>query len=92
MKESKKSAKEYRDFQFRRRHDHLLRFQLSEANQDEIIKTAKELGFNINANSLKSKVHTIAKSKSREQKRNYLKKIIWFDYLEIYSFCFLAMK
>ena len=73
MKESKKSAKEYRDFQFRRRHDHLLRFQLSEANQDKIIKTAKELGFNINANSFKSKVHTIAKSKSRGHKRNYLK-------------------
>lgn len=89
MKESKKSAKEYRDFQFRRRHDHLLRFQLSEANQDEIIKTAKELGFNINANSLKSKVHTIAKAKSREHKRNYLKKLFDLITSKFTAFAFL---
>ena len=89
MKESKKSAKEYRDFQFRRRHDHLLRFQLSEANQDEIIKTAKELGFNINANSLKSKVHTLAKAKSREHKRNYLKKLFGLITSKFTLFAFL---
>ena len=44
-----KRRQEYKDFRFRRRHDHFLRFKLLGAKPEEIINIAKELGFKLNA-------------------------------------------
>ena len=46
--ESKKRRQEYKDFRFRRRYDHLLRYRLSGATVEEVIEAARELGFNLN--------------------------------------------
>ena len=50
-----KRRKEYKDFRFRRRHDHFLRFKLSGATLEEVTDTAKELGFNLNIKDLARK-------------------------------------
>ena len=49
MSDSSKPSREYKDFSFRRRYDHFLRFRLKAAQPAEIIQVAKELGFNLNA-------------------------------------------
>ena len=50
-----KRRKEYREFRFRRRHDHFLRFKLSGASIEEVADTAKELGFHLNIKDLDRK-------------------------------------
>ena len=52
MPDSSKLSQEFKDFRFRRRYDHLLRFKLRNAKPDEIIKAARELGFKINVKDL----------------------------------------
>ena len=52
MQESTKRSQEYKDFRFRRRHDHFLRFTLLGAKPEKIIETAKELGFNLSTKDL----------------------------------------
>ena len=49
MPNTSKSSQEFKEFRFRRRYDHLLRFKLRNAKPNEIIKAARELGFKINA-------------------------------------------
>lgn len=41
------TSKDYRDFRFRLRHDHLLRQQLRRARLEATISLARELGFNL---------------------------------------------
>lgn len=55
MPDSSKRRQEYKDFRFRRRYDHFLRFRLSGAKPEQIIEAARELGFNINAKDLAKK-------------------------------------
>ena len=55
MQESTKRSQEYKDFRFRRRHDHFLRFTLLGAKPEKIIETAKELGFNLSMKDLTKK-------------------------------------
>ena len=64
MPDSSKLSQDYKDFRIRRRYDHFLRFRLLNAKPDEIIKAAKELGFNINAKDLAT---TKAKQKARQK-------------------------
>ena len=52
MPESTKRSQEYKDFRFRRRYDHFLRFRLLGAKPEKIIETAKELGFSITIKDL----------------------------------------
>jgi len=55
MQQSSKRRQEYKDFRFRRRHDHFLRFRLLGAKPEKIIETAKELGFNLSIKDLTKK-------------------------------------
>lgn len=64
MPDSSKLSQDYKDFRIRRRYDHFLRFRLLNAKPDEIIKAAKELGFNINSKDLAT---TKAKQKVRQK-------------------------
>ena len=50
-----KRRQEYKDFRFRRRYDHFLRFKLLGAKPEEIIDTAKELGFKLNSKDFSKK-------------------------------------
>lgn len=50
-----KRRKEYKEFRFRHRHDHFLRFKLSGATLEEVTDTAKELGFKLNIKYLARK-------------------------------------
>ena len=52
MPDSSKLSSEFKDFRFRRRYDHFLRFKLLNAKPNEIIEAARELGFKINAKDL----------------------------------------
>ncbi|WP_186494380.1 hypothetical protein [Synechococcus sp. A15-62] len=52
MPDSSKLSQDFKEFRFRRRYDHLLRFRLRNAKPNEIIKAARELGFKINAKDL----------------------------------------
>ena len=52
MPNSRKLSQEFKEFRFRRRYDHLLRFRLRNAKPNEIVKAARELGFKINAKDL----------------------------------------
>lgn len=47
-----KRTQEYKDFRFRRRYDHFLRYKLSGAKPEQIIKIAKELGFKLSMKDL----------------------------------------
>ena len=55
MSDRIKRRKEYKEFRFRRRHDHFLRYKLSGARLEEVADTAKELGFNLNIKDLARK-------------------------------------
>ena len=55
MTESTKRSQEYKDFRFRHRYDHFLRFKLSGAKPEKIIETARELGFNLTIKDLAKK-------------------------------------
>ena len=62
MPNSSKISSEFKNFRFRRRYDHLLRFRLQNAKPNEIIEAARELGFKINAKDLEK-----IKTKKEEQ-------------------------
>ena len=66
MSEPNKRRQEYKDFRFRRRYDHFLRFRLSGAKPEQIIEAARELGFNINAKDL-AKKRTVKVEKPRDK-------------------------
>ena len=55
MPDQIKRSQEYKEFRFRRRHDHFLRFSLTGATPQEVADTAKELGFNLNIKDLSRK-------------------------------------
>ena len=65
MPNSSKISSEFKNFRFRRRYDHLLRFRLRNAKPNEIIEAARELGFRINAKDLEK-----IKPKKEEQTSN----------------------
>ena len=66
-----KRRKEYKEFRFRRRHDHFLRFKLSGASIEEVADTAKELGFHLNIKDLVQK-------KSKKISSNRIKRFFSF--------------
>tara|TARA_Y100000991_G_C21832866_1_gene288913 strand:+ start:371 stop:628 length:258 start_codon:yes stop_codon:yes gene_type:complete len=81
---SSKLSQEFKEFRFRRRYDHLLRFRLRNAKPNEIIKAARELGFKINAKDLEKmkarkaeqtskKVEQIRKKSALDHLKNFLK-------------------
>jgi len=47
------SSRDYQDFRFRLRNDHLLRQRLRLAKQEAVIALAKELGFNLTLHDLR---------------------------------------
>jgi len=47
MPNQSKSQRDYKDFFFRRRYDHFLRYRLLQANEIETYEAAKELGFQL---------------------------------------------
>ena len=55
MSNSAKGKRQYKDFVFRRRHDHFLGFKLLDASSVEVIDIAQELGFNFNHSDLPKK-------------------------------------
>lgn len=57
--------REFKAFRFRRRHDHFLRYKLSGAKPNEIIDTARELGFNLNLDDFHRKKPSKASSSKR---------------------------
>ena len=84
MPDSSKLSQEFKEFRFRRRYDHLLRFRLRNAKPNEIIKAARELGFKINAKDLEKmkarkaehtskKADTIRKKSALDHLKNFLK-------------------
>ena len=64
-----KQKKQYKEFMFRCRYDHFLRFRLTNASRDEIIDIARDLGFNLNRDDL-SKKKKGKKRKSPTTKRS----------------------
>ena len=58
MPESIRRSREYKAFRFRRRYDHFLRYRLSGAKPDEIINTARDLGFEVNLKDLRKRNHS----------------------------------
>ena len=73
MPDQTKRSKEYKEFRFRRRHDHFLRFNLSGATPQEVADTAKELGFNLNIKDLARKRKKKVSSSQIERFISYLK-------------------
>ena len=71
MSDRIKRRKEYKDFRFRRRHDHFLRFKLSGATPEEVAITAKELGFNLN-------VKYLARKRAKKISSNRIKSFLVF--------------
>ena len=75
----KRRKREYRDFTFRRRHDHFLRIKLMGAKQEEVIEVAKELGFNIELRDLEREKRAIQKTntgKKTGNKKNRFRRLI----------------
>ena len=66
MPDSSKLSQEFKEFRFRRRYDHLLRFRLRNAKPNEIIKAARELGFKINAKDLEKMKAIKAKQSAKK--------------------------
>ena len=52
MTETTRRSREFKAFRFRRRYDHFLRSRLAGAKPDEIIKVARDLGFELNLKDL----------------------------------------
>ena len=70
---------EYKDFRFRRRYDHFLRFKLKGAKPQEIINTARELGFNLTIKDLRGKRKKSTPQKPKITAFNRLKNIFGFN-------------
>ena len=66
MPDSSKLSQDFKEFRFRRRYDHLLRFRLRNAKPNEIIKAARELGFKINAKDLEKMKAIKAKQAAKQ--------------------------
>ena len=84
MPNSSKISSEFKNFRFRLRYDHLLRFRLRNAKPNEIIEAARELGFKINAKDLErmktkkeeqtsKKVEPVQKNTALNRLKNFLK-------------------
>ena len=80
MPDSSKLSQEFKEFRFRRRYDHFLRFRLRNAKSNEIIKVARELGFKINAKDLE-KVRA-RKAEQAAKKAEQIQKKSTFDHLK----------
>ena len=82
MPDSSKSSQEFKNFRFRRRYDHLLQFRLRNAKPNEIIKAARELGFQINAKDLEKmrarKTEQVAKKAEPIRKKSALDRLKGF--------------
>lgn len=85
MPDSIKLSQEFKEFRFRRRYDHLLRFRLRNAKPNEIIKAARELGFKINAKDLE-KVRS-RKAEQAAKKAEPIQKKSAFDRLNNFFKC-----
>ena len=70
---------EYKDFRFRRRYDHFLRFRLKGAEPQEIINIAKELGFNLTMKDFKKKKHKLILPAEKTTTFDRLKHIFKFN-------------
>ena len=82
MPDSSKLSQDFKEFRFRRRYDHLLRFKLRNAKPNEIIKAARELGFKINAKDLEKA--RARKAEQAEKKAEPSRKKSAFDRLKIF--------
>lgn len=51
-------SRDYQDFRFRLRHDHLLRQRLRRAKQEVVIAIARDLGFNLTLDDLQARKRT----------------------------------
>ena len=66
MPDSSKRRQEYKDFRFRRRYDHFLRYRLSGAKPEQIVEAARELGFNLNRKDFeKKRAKQVASTKNK---------------------------
>ena len=78
MPESTRRSREYKAFRFRRRYDHFLRYRLSGAKPDEIINTARDLGFEINLIDLRKRKHPKSSTSKRILFFNRLRSFLHF--------------
>ena len=76
MSNSTKRSQEYKDFRFRRRYDHFLRYRLSGAKPEQIIKIAKELGFKLSMKDLIQSSHKKAMPQQNKTLFSRLKDIL----------------
>ena len=83
MPDSSKRRKEYKDFRFRRRYDHFLRYRLSGAKPEQIIEAARELGFKINAKDLAKKRAEKVKQTRDKSFFAQLKNLLQYSILKI---------
>ena len=63
-----KQQREQKEFNFRRRYDYFLHFKLLDADNEEIIQTAHELGFQLNIDVLEKASR--AKTRKKRVRRN----------------------
>lgn len=72
MPNQTKSQRDYKDFCFRRRYDHFLRYRLLEADELETYEAAAELGFKLKITDIEKKMSNdcrTAKNKKQSKKR-----------------------
>ena len=70
MANSKSLRSEYSDFKFRRKYDYFLQFKLMGADNQKIIKEAKELGFRIKESDLVKKKSTKSLKESTRKRKS----------------------
>ena len=63
MPNQSKSQRDYKDFFFRRRYDHFLRYRLLQANEIETYEAAKELGFQLKMADVEKGMNTDCSAK-----------------------------
>ena len=67
---ARRSKRDYRDFEFRRRHDHFLNYRIQGEKQDKIIEIAAELGFNLETKDFKEQKKDVKRKKGKKRKNN----------------------
>ena len=87
MPNQTKNQRDYKDFCFRRRHDHFLRYRLLEADKIETYEAATELGFKLNMTDIEKGItdtYKIKKNrKDRKKQRSVISSIIisWLKHI-----------
>ena len=80
MPNQTKNQREYKDFCFRRRYDHFLRFRLLKADEIETYETATELGFKLKMSDIEKGMNTDCSTKKgkkhRKKPKNFITAIV----------------